>query len=409
MNTPAPLSRRAFFTQSFLGIAAAGLKKPSLLPANRTSGHIETFQQFREQLLLDPAIAYLNTGSLGTCPAQVLDLIHAKARELEEDPVGMNWGRLGEEAEQVRGKAAAFFGVDADEIIITRNTTEGMNSAGSGIDLQPGDEVLTTDEEHPGGLVCWEHSRKHRGIALKTVRLPRPAVGEEGILEAVHTAVTGKTRIFSFSQVTTATGLRLPVRKIAAMMRQRGIITICDGAQAPGMIAIDLRDLGVDVWCTSGHKWLCGPKGTGILYIRKEAQERFHPVFLHSGNQVYSASSGTRDVSGIIGLGRSLDIITGLGIGNIEQRCLELRAYLIEKLDGIPHIRLLSSRDPALESALVTVDLERAGKQEVYEALKQRGVIVKLLPVYNALRFSTHFFNTREEIDRLCGALVELV
>lgn len=409
MNASDFLSRRTFFKQSFLGLAAAGLRNRAVSPLVCPITPIESFEQFRAQLLLDPHIAYLNTGSLGACPAEVLDLIHAKAEELEADPVGNNWGQLGEEAEQVRHKAAALFGVDTDEIIITRNTTEGMNSAGSGLDLHPGDEVVTTDEEHPGGLVCWEHKAKLRGVVLKKIALPRPAAEAEQILDVIRKGISEKTRVFSFSQVTTATGLRLPVKEIAAEMRQRGIITICDGAQAAGMIEIDLRDLGVDVWCTSGHKWLCGPKGTGILFIRKEVQDRIHPVFLYSGNHVYSASSGTRDVSRVIGLGRSLDITAGLEIDTIEQRCLELRAYLIGQLDNVPHMRLLSSRNPALGSALVSVDLERKEKKDVYEALKKKGVIVKLLPVYNALRFSTHFFNTRAEVDRLVDELRKLV
>jgi len=415
VNIPSSLTRRHFFKKSFAGLAAAslGLKRSdpaaAASPAARPAELPGSFEQFREHLLLKKDIAYLNTGSLAPCTNEVLDLIHQKARELEEDPVGNNWGHLGQEAEEVRDKAAAFFGVNPDEIIITRNTTEGMNSAGSGLDLEPGDEVLTTDEEHPGGLVCWEHKEKYGSIRIRTIELPRPAGSDNEILNVIERGISGRTRVFSFSHVTTATGLRLPVKKIAALMRAKNIITICDGAQAPGMIDMALPDLGVDVYCTSGHKWLCGPKGTGILYIRKAMQDRFHPVFLHSGNKVYTASSGTRDVARIIGLGRSLDIISRLGLGRIERRCLDLRAYLIEQLREVGHINLLSSPDPTLGSAMVTVDLERRKKKDVYEELKKQGVIVKLLPVYNGLRFSTHFFNTRDEVDRLVDELRVLV
>ena len=130
-----------------------------------------------------------------------------------------------------------------------------------------------------------------------------PIKNKDQILELIENNITDRTKVCSLSHVTTITGLRMPLNEISEITRPKNILLVCDGAQAPGMIAVDVKDLGVDVYATSGHKWLMAPKETGYLYIRKEVQDRIQPVFMHSGYNSYSASSGTRSVANIIGLG----------------------------------------------------------------------------------------------------------
>src|SRR5262249_21155973 len=144
----------------------------------------------------------------------------------------------------------------------------------NGLDLKPGDEVVLTDQEHPGGRCCWEQKAARHGIKLSYITLPRPPASTDQLVELFARAITPATRVLFFSHITTATGLVLPAKPICALARQRGVLTQVDGAHAIGQIPLDLHDLGCDFYTTSPHKWLMAPKGTGTLYIREELLER---------------------------------------------------------------------------------------------------------------------------------------
>ena len=201
----------------------------------------------------------------------------------------------------------------------------------------------------------------------------------------------------------------MPLNEISEITRPKNILLVCDGAQAPGMIAVDVKDLGVDVYATSGHKWLMAPKETGYLYIRKEVQDRIQPVFMHSGYNSYSASSGTRSVANIIGLGLAIDIQQAVGKDKIERRCLDLSGKLYSVLNNITSLKMLSPDDKNLRTAILSIDLNTEKNSDIKKALEMKRIIVKLLPKYNALRFSTHYFNTEDEINILTSELNALL
>ena len=259
----------------------------------------------------------------------VTDALTAYLAELEGNPLANTWGGLGSEMEQVRAKGAEFIGGELDEVVLTRNTTEGMNHVASGLDLQPGDEVLTTNHEHGGGMVCWQHLARTRGVVVRCIKMPNPVRDAAQILQRVEDHLTPRTRVCSFSHIDTITGLQMPLAAIAALTRPRDILLVCDGAQAPGMIDVDVKALGVDTYASSSHKWMLAPKGTGLLYIRKEVQDRVRPVFTYSGYSAYSASSGTRNVPQIVAHGVAMEFHNTIGRPRVEARCrqpLRLRA-----------------------------------------------------------------------------------
>jgi selenocysteine lyase/cysteine desulfurase len=278
--------------------------------------------------------------------------------------------------------------------------------------LKPGDEVLTTNHEHPGGAVCWDYLVKHHGVKVVTIAMPAPVKDKGQVLDLVAGHITPRTRVCSFSHVETITGLRMPLAEIATITRPKDILLVCDGAQAPGMLRIDVKALGVDTYASSSHKWMLAPKGSGLLYIRKGVQDRVRPLVLSTGYQAYTAASGTRNVSQILGHGLAMDFHDAIGRERVEARCLALCDHLRRRLMENSALRLLTPTQAELSSGIVTFSLLRGSNEKVDDRLhKDHDILVKVVPKpeYNALRFSTHVYNREEELDRTADALASLL
>ena len=373
------------------------------------------WRRVHQEFLLNPDIVHLNCGSVGSVPRLVLDALDGYMRQLEGDPIHNTWGGLGAGMETVRQRAAEFIGAELDETVITRNTTEGMNTIASGLQLQAGDEILTTNHEHGGGMICWQHMAKHHGVKIIQINMPAPVKDKAQILQLVEDHITPRTKVCSFSHIETVTGLQMPLAAIAQITRPKDILLICDGAQAPGMLDVDVKALGVDTYASSSHKWMLAPKGCGLLYIRKDAQQRIQPIFTHSGYGVYSASSGTRSVAQILAHGVAMDFHNTIGRQRIEARCRQLNQLLRQRLAVISGLRLLTPDQPALSSGIVTFAIDPdIGKNSAIatQLYQEHNIVVKTVPGtysvaggipqenYNALRFSTHIFNNERQIDR---------
>jgi selenocysteine lyase/cysteine desulfurase len=410
-------TRRHFLKKASLGFL--GLNTLPFLPAKANALSLEQlakiqnddilFKLVRDSLLLPEGMIYLNTGSLGPSPRQIVDEVSSAMHELESNPVGNNWGHLGQQMEAVRQKVADFIGAEKEEIILTRNTTEGINMVGSCLDLKPGDEILTTNHEHGGGENGLFYLAETRGAVVKKVEMPMPAASAEQVIDIIKKGITVRTKVVMLSHVSTITGLRMPFEEIYQITRPKNILLIADGAQAPGQMKVDVKKLGVDLYACSGHKWILGPKETGFLYVRKEIQEQIQPVFTRGSKNAYSAASGTRNVATIIGLGKALDFHQTIGPQKIEDRCRSLAVYCEKQLRELKGLKIISPSDPDLSTGIVSVLLDETPNREVFEKMKQENIIIKLLPKYNALRFSQHMFNTREEVDVLVEKLGKMV
>lgn len=379
------------------------------------------WRRLRSEFLTPAGLVHLNTGSAGATPRAAIDAVTDYMRELETDPVGQAWGPLGQQMETVRGHAAAFIGAGTDELAITRNTTEGMNAIAAGLNLRPGDEILTSNHEHAGGTVCWQYLAERTGARIVQLEMPVPATSDEQILTRVADHLTGRTRVCSFCHVDTLTGVRMPLAAIAGMTRPRDILLVGDGAQAPGMLRVDVRALGVDAYASSSHKWMLAPKGSGLLYLRRGVQDRVRPPLLRSGFGCYSGSMGTRNVPHVLGHGVAMDLHRLLSPQRVEARCLALRDYLASRLRSLPGARIISPSVPGLRSALLSVSFGDRPAGELAAALRRENVVVKTLPStlivgdapapknYNALRFSTHVYNDEAQLDRVVGLLARLL
>lgn len=368
------------------------------------------WSRIRKEFLLNPQFVHLNTGSLGATPRKVLAAVSGWLYEIEGDPVSNVWGSIGNRMEEVRARAAEFLGASLDEVALTENTTSGMNAVALAIAgmMKPGDEVLTTNHEHPGGAVCWDYLVKNHGVKIVTINMPAPARDQEQILQLVREHLTPRTRVCSFSHVETITGLRMPLAEISKLTRPREILLVCDGAQAPGMLQIDVKKLGVDTYASSSHKWMLAPKGCGLLYIRKEAQDRVKPLVLSTGFNAYTAASGTRNVAQILGHGMAMDFHNAIGRDRVEARCLALANHLRRRFAEIPALRPLSPDVQELNSGIVTYGIKGLSHETIYKRLHaEHDILVKVVPKpeYNALRFSTHIYNREEDLDRTAELL----
>ncbi|MEM9721977.1 MAG: aminotransferase class V-fold PLP-dependent enzyme [Bacteroidota bacterium] len=405
-------SRRNFLRNTSLGwLGFSSLPgKPSQLPSLSDFAHLpdenELFKLVRQSLLVPKNRIYLNTGSLGPSPRQIVNRISELHMELEQNPVGNNWGNLGAQMDKVRQKVAAFIGASEEEIVLTRNTTDGLNLVGSCLALEPGDEILTTTHEHGGGENGLHFLTETCGATLRKVEIPFPAQNTREVVEAISKEINDRTRVVLISHVSTITGLRLPFAELAKITKPRKILLIADGAQAPGQIPIDVGTLGVDVYASSSHKWLMGPKETGFVYLRKEIQDQIRPVFTHSNYKPYSASTGTRNVVNFIAMGETLDWHRAIGREKIEHHCLKLANYCAERLTNMEGLQVISPTSPELQTGIVSILLDDSfDNRALFEALGKKEIIVKLLPKYNALRFSCHMFNTEDDIDRMVSQL----
>jgi selenocysteine lyase/cysteine desulfurase len=363
----------------------------------------------------EPGLIYFNTASAGPTPTPVLEATLAAWRKLETNPVRMAYGKvpgtIAVEADEVRAKAADLLGCCADEILLTRGTTDAMNTLSQSIRLREGDRVLTTDQEHEGGETCWLHRQRRDGIAVDRVTIPIGNFDVAAILGRFAAAIEPSTKVISVSHVLSSTGLKMPIAQISALARSRGILCVVDGAQALGAMPVNVKNLGCHAYAASGHKWMMGPKGTGILYVSRDAGEAIQPVEWDLGKEFICNSSGLGTLTLAVGLGRAAETLLATGAAAVEMHNLALRNRFWSALSNIPSLRLASPPPGQLATALIAVALpERIDSMALRERMHDRhGVVVKMVEKrrFNGIRFSPHVFNDERQVDIAVAALRE--
>ena len=380
----------------------------------------------RLQFALKPGIIYMNTGTEGAMPRRVISRLHKHFKEFASNP----WDAVIEHEcysysmPEVVSTVAEFLGADTEEIVMTTNTTEGMCFTANGLDLQEGDEVVTTLHEHSAGLCCWELLRERRGVTVNQIELPTPAENNDEIIVAFEDAITPQTKVMSFCHINYTTGLRMPVKELCQLARDNNIISVVDGAHAIGMLNVNLHDLGCDFYATSPHKWLNAPPGTGVLYMREDVQELVWPtiteVSASKGRTSIYQIRGQQCTPAYRGVIDAIDFQRAIGKDKIEERILSLSSYLKAKImENWGEEKLFSPTDEALSSGLVSFnpsdDPFSAEKVKVFTPLKDEYHIVTR-PVgfkdkhtdteqVKALRVSTHIFNNYNQIDTLISTI----
>ncbi len=418
------LSRRAFVRRSavaaaVLGIPAARAERvlgdePPPLPSPKLldSDPDRYWAELRRQWLLAPDRINLNCGSVGCTPLPVLRAMieHLLSAEAFREP-GYPWFGYEENGRirATRDGLAAFVGCKRDELALTRNATEGNNVVCNGLDLKPGDEVLLTNQEHPGGLCCWQQKEKRFGIKLNFVNLPRPPASAEEIVDLFHKKMTPRTRGIAFSHITTVTGLILPAKEICALARKHDAWSHVDGAHAIGQIPLNLHDLGCDFYAASPHKWLCAPKGTGILYVREERQK---DLWVNTASAEWNnhklkayrfSNFGTSNLSVIVGLKAALDFFQTIGPSRIYARIHQLATRVRDRIAGHPQLRLANASADAFYGGLVSFEPVKGDLKKVVEECNARHI--RLISGPQRIRVATHVFTQPTEVQALFDAV----
>jgi cysteine desulfurase / selenocysteine lyase len=374
----------------------------------------------REQFPLTHERTYLNTGGLGASPYVVIDAVFSRINELERIS---ETGHSEQVWSSVKQKAGALLGCEAEELAYTRNATEGINIVCNGLPLKRGDEVITSTHEHVGNAVPWLARQKRDGIVIKLFE-PSTQSAQEN-LDRIARLISKRTRVISVPHATTTTGQVLPVKEIAAMAKAKNLWFFIDGAQTAGMLNFSLHDIGCDAYATSGHKWLIGPKGTGLLYVRQDMLDVIQAIEvgaysdkshdLQTGELTFVPTAqryeyGTVNAPIFVGVGAAVDFLTKIGMENVWNRDAAMSTSFLNGLKEIPNVEILSPLNQAERSAMITFKMKNIeyGKLQSFLAekykLRTRGVGEAGL---NAVRISWHLYNSFEEVDKVLEGIRE--
>ena len=382
-------------------------------------------EKIRSQIPVLAHTAYMNTGWSGPPPRQVAQAMKDRIDlELEKGPIMPEVLEAGREIQyEAREAAAKVFNATVDEVLVTRNTTEGLNIVLSGLDWNQGDEIVICDMEHGSVIAPTQLIGQRYGLPIKVVHLEM-SDSSEVILTKIEDALTSKTRMVFISHILYATGRRMPAEELRKVTKDRGILLMLDGAQTGGHIELDMYRSGFDFYSIPGQKWLLGYEGSGALFIRREHLERIHPA--HTGGRGIARPADANYFQPVSDsmekfLGGSVSVpvqlafleatkfVQAVGIKNIEERNLTLADSAKAKLAEIPGVTVNSPLERSASSGLVSFAISGQEPVPVVEQLwANHRLVVRQVGNPAGVRASLHFFNTEDEVDLLVGGVREL-
>lgn len=367
----------------------------------------------RQLFPLTKDYAYLNNGTMGPSPYPVIDAVHKGM--LQEDQEGRYGGW-----EETTKRVAAFVGANDDEIALTHNVTDGINISCWGLPLKKGDEVILTTHEHVGNAFPWLNRQKLDGIVIKTFT-PAPTADET--LNMINALITKNTRVIAAPHIPCTQGQVLPVKEMCKLAKDKGIFSFVDGAHGPGMLLLDLHDMGCDMYASCTHKWVLGPKGTGFLYVRKDFQDTLQTYFVGGGSDDAKWNMATNPVvmggyapsahryyggtqsSGLYkGVVAAIDFMESIGMQNVHNRIKSLGKYTQDRmleLDG--KVELLTPTEERSRCAVNGFRVKGVEYTKFSEICGLNKVRIRSVAEngLNSLRVSTHIYNNKQEIDTL--------
>jgi len=364
--------------------------------------------EMRRQFLIPEDEIYLNNGTVGSSPAPVLravfDGYNTTEKMDQQDPEDYPiWGYAA--WNEFRDPLADFVGCTRDEIALLRNATEANSYIANGIDMRPGDEVLMTDQEHPGGEHPWDLKAKRYGIVIKKITLPRPVRDAGQVLNLFNDAITPRARVIFFSHITTFSGVVLPAKQLCAWAREKGIVSAVDGAHVPGMMKLNVHDIGCDMYSSSPHKWLMAPKGSGFLYVRDDMIDRLWNTIATEGwdDKKIRAERfqriGSSNVPALWGLRASIKLADDIGLERIERRHRQLADYMLAEMTK-RGAESWTSPDPALRCAIISVIVPPVPRMELENWMWKMHKIRIRGGDPHKLRLSTPYYLQKKDIDR---------
>jgi isopenicillin-N epimerase len=374
--------------------------------------------QLKEHFLLDPDIVFLNHGSFGATPKPVFDVYQAWQRELERQPVEFLDRRFRERMAGSRTALAEYLGTERDDLVYVTNATVGVNTVARSLQLGPGDEVLATDHEYGACDRTWRFLAKKQGFSYINQPISLPITSAENFLEQLWQGVTARTKVIFLSHITSPTAIIFPMAEVCRRARAQGILTVVDGAHAPGQIPLNLDEIGADFYTGNLHKWLCAPKGAGFLYARPEVQDVLEPLVVSWGYEAqktgpsqfvdYQEWQGTRDIAAFLSVPAAIEFQKKHDWNRIQEACHVLAVDAearIREITGQPSLYANEAWFAQMVSAMLPLETDIAALKEY---LYEKHCIEVPLMEWNGeklLRVSIQGYNSREDVDALVTAL----
>ncbi len=371
------------------------------------------WQRIRQQFYIQPNEAYFNTGTLGATPRPVLERVINHMRLLQETITRWDYTEAtdnyisGYSPEvPLREKLGKLVNADALELAVTQNATFGMNFLAHGIDLKPGDEIILTNLEHPGGICGWQERAKRDRAVVKQVPIPTPANDPDQLVDLFAKQITPRTRVLAFPHIISSTAVVMPVKRLTELAHQHGCLSIVDGAQAVGQVKLDLHDFGCDGYFASPHKWLLAPAGNGMLYIPREKQSQVWTTLCsfawddQKDGMFRFMQYGTGNPSLQVGLDAALDFHFRIGPEKVCNRLRFLADRLRTGLQQIPRAKINSPVHPELAGATVVYAVEGVPAMKLENELwDRRRLRPRAMGDPVGVRQSCQIYNSEEEID----------
>lgn len=372
--------------------------------------------EVQQAFTVDRSLIHLNNGGVCPAPAVVQHALHAHQEAAYKTPFYAYRGALRPQVEHVRGRLARMFGCDAEEVALTRNTSEGMEICQLGFDLKRGEEVLTTDHDYPRMLNTWHQRVRREGIVLKQVELPVPAEDPAAIVARFEEQITPRTRLIMLCHMVDVTGQILPVKAVTDMAHRYGIPVLVDGAQTFGQVDFTYADLGCDYFATSLHKWLMGPQGTGMLFVRKDRIPSLWPLMPADpklDNDIRKFEDiGTQSIASLLAVAEALTFHQGIGAARKEARLRYLTDYWLQPLARYDRVRLHTSRKRDCACTLNTLEVDGIDSVALRDYLWNiHRIRVRPIkhPAVTGIRVSPSLYTTLNELDRFIEVMESII
>jgi isopenicillin-N epimerase len=379
----------------------------------------------RDAFLLDPDVIFLNHGSFGACPREVFAQYQQWQLTLERNPVEFLGRRSADLLYQARQKLAAYLGAKTDDLVFVPNATTGVNIVARSLVLSPRDEVLTTDHEYGACDAVWQFACNKAGAHYRRVQVPLPFDPDQ-FLDRMLAAITPRTRVIYVSHITSTTALTFPLAELCRIARERGILTLIDGADAPGQIDLQLDQLGADFYTGNCHKWLCAPKGSAFLHVRAEHQRQLDAQVIswgyvadsggHTGFDAYTGSTplerrlqwqGTRDIAAYLTVPAAIDFQARHDWPRLRQQCRVLAWETLQRV--VRDNGLQASAPQSAQTQMLTIPVRCANPEGLRKTLFDTYRIEVPITRHGDrvfVRLSVQVYTTQAELDALVDALM---
>lgn len=400
---------------SLLQEVLAATKRVAHLTPQQAAMDEDYWSVIQNSFSVTRGIINLNNGGVSPSPRIVTEALVRYIWQQEDATAYTMWQILEPQSETIRTGLAEVFGCDREEIAITRNASESLEILLMGMDFNPGDEILTTTQDYPRMLTTLRQREKREGLKLNLIKIPIPPKNLNEITAAFERGITSRTRLILMMHMVNVTGQIMPVKAVCEMARSRGIETIVDGAHSFAQFHFQQKDLGCDYFGTSLHKWLYAPKGTGMLYVKRDKIPKIWPLMAAETKQAGDIRKfeeiGTHSAAPKLAIGEALLFHNGIGGKRKEARLRYLSRYWMNRLKDIPKVRFNTSFDPDQSCAIANVEIEGMNPSKIGSYLfdKHRIFTTPIIhEEFQGIRITPNVYTTLGELDRFCNVMEKI-